>query len=383
MRSSDRHTVLVVDDDPVMVELAEAHLRAAGYDVALAANGQEALKTLRDKPVSLVISDLSMPVMDGFALTQNIRADARLSDTPVIVITGSDHQDAVDQAFAAGATSFLAKPMNWTLFGHAVRFVLRASEDQQALREARDKAEAGIRFKDGLLSVMSHELRTPLNAIIGFGKLLVDRCNEHNDLVYAEYADYIVDGGARLLNSISDMLLASDVRSGPITINESDATIGEVIDAAWRFTPKVATPPEIIRKIEDPTVELRCDAELLARAIAKLIDNATKFSDAPANVIIGTAATKAGGLAILVKDSGPGMEPERVKEAAKPFVQADMSVKRSKGGLGLGLPLVQAIVQAHQGAFRLNSELGEGTRVLLVLPPERLVKNNKSAASAA
>ncbi len=165
MQHSRAHTgrVLVIDDDPIMRELAAAKLVEAGYEAISAADGAEGLALARSsvKP-DLIITDVDMPSMSGFELTRAVRADADLASVPVIVITGSEHPQAVEIAFAAGATSFLAKPINWTLFSQAVRFVFKSDADQRELRVARDAAEAGSRFKDSLLSVMSHELRTPL-----------------------------------------------------------------------------------------------------------------------------------------------------------------------------------------------------------------------------
>lgn len=366
--------MLVVDDDPVMRELAAARLGEAGFEAGAASNGAEGLELARAEHFDLVITDVDMPAMSGFDLTRALRADPDLSSTPVIVITGSERPEAVDLAFAAGATSFLAKPINWTLFSHSVRFVLKSDADRRDLRAARDAAEAGSRFKDGLLSVMSHELRTPLNAIIGFGQILSDQFERENDPIHKEYSDYIVDGGKRLLNSVSDMLLASDARTGPITINDVDCTIDEVVDLALAPLEKTIAlaQPELKKVLREPHLELCCDRALIARAIGKLVENAIKFSPRGVSVVIGAAVTKQGELAFLVRDSGPGMSPERARLAVQPFNQADMSLRRSKEGLGLGLPLVNAIVTAHGGRLRLDSELGKGTSAFLVLPSSRI-----------
>lgn len=366
--------ILLVEDDPIMRELAAAKLRETGYEPVVAANGAEAFTLLIRRNVDLVISDLDMPEMNGFELTRLIRKTDKLKDVPVIVITASDHASAVDAAFAAGATSFLAKPINWTLFGQSVLFVLRASRDQQALRIARDQAEAGARFKDCLMSVMSHELRTPLNAIIGFGQILAEQFEREQDHLHAEYAEYIVDGGKRLLSSVSDMLLASDARSGPITINEVDCTVGEIVSEACSIVQKVASlaGADIQVILEDGEAELRCDRVLLARALAKLLDNAIKFS--PPGVRITLAATMtSGGLGLLIEDTGPGIDAEKLAALAQPFAQPDMSLKRSREGMGLGIPLVRAIAAAHDIAFKLDSEPGRGVRALLLIPGSRLL----------
>lgn len=366
--------ILLVDDDPVMLELAHAKLGAAGYAIELASNGAEALDILRARACDLVISDLEMPVMDGFELTKTIRKEPALAETPVIVITASDSASAVDRAFGAGATSFLAKPINWTLFSQAVMFVLRASADQKSLREARDLAEAGARFKDTLMSVMSHELRTPLNAIIGFGQLLGEQFEARNDHLHKEYADYIVEGGRRLLNSVSDMLLAGDARAGALKLNEADATVAELIEAARAPVQKLIeeTGAELTIRLQNSDLELCCDRGLMARALAKLLENAVKFSPKGARVTVGAASTAKGELAFLIKDDGPGISEEMLADVTVPFGQRDMSLARSKEGLGLGIPMARAIADAHGARFRLDSKLGEGTQALIVLPAERI-----------
>jgi signal transduction histidine kinase len=376
--------IILADDDPIMRELARERLRDVGHEVLTAANGRDAFAALCESGADLVISDLDMPEMTGYELTRRIRETPSFSEIPVIVITASDSGEAVDRAFAAGATGFVAKPMNWTLFHHSVRFVLRASEDQRALREARDLAEAGARFKDGLMSVMSHELRTPLNAIIGFGQILSEQFERENDHLHKEYADYVVDGGRRLLNSVSDMLLASDARSGPIAINEVDCTVGEIIDAGLAYVAKAATlaEAEISVVADNRDLEVCCDRALVSRALGKLLDNAVKFSPRGARIVLGAALTPGGELALLVKDQGPGIAPERLSQLVQPFAQTDMSLRRSREGLGLGLPLVQAIADAHQGQFRLQSALGAGSRALILLPAARVGVGRAAAVAA-
>ena len=378
-------SVLIIDDDPIMRELAATRLAEAGYRVVSAANGEDGLARFYEGRFDLVISDVDMPKVDGFEVTRAIRGGGRGGDTPVIVITGSERHDAVEEAFAAGATSFLSKPINWTLFTQAVRFVLKAGSDQKELRSARDAAEAGSRFKDSLLAVMSHELRTPLNAIIGFGQILADQFEREKDHLHKEYADYIIDGGKRLLNSVSDMLLASDARSGPIALNRVDCTIGELVDLALAPLERniAASQTTIRRLIKDSSLEICCDRTLVARAIGKIVENAIKFSPVGVNITIGAAATKTGEVAFLVRDDGPGIEADRLEAAIQPFSQSDMSLRRSKEGLGLGLPLVSAVMQAHGGRMRLVSDMETGTSAYLILPAAERRREARPAEAVA
>lgn len=366
--------ILFADDDPIMLELASARLVEAGHDIVTAEDGEAALALLEGDGAELVISDLDMPLMDGFELTRRIRAAPHLAEIPVIVVTGSDHASAVEAAFAAGATSFLAKPINWTLFNQSVMFVLKASRDQRALREARDQAEAGARFKDSLLSVMSHELRTPLNAIIGFGQILREQFDAERDHLHREYADYIIDSGKRLLDAVSDILLVSDARSGPIAIAEAECTAREIVETACaeEAGPAALAQARVSVALEEPDLTLFADRALLARALAKLIDNAIKFSPRGARVVVGATSTRQGGLVFVVKDEGPGVAPERLAALAQPLAPADLSPRRAQEGLGLGLPLAQAVAAAHGGRFRLKSAPKGGTTALIALPAARV-----------
>ena len=370
---SSAHIVLV-DDDPVMRELAEAKLLEAGYCVTTAENGRDAVDIVNEHGADMVISDLDMPIMSGFELTEVLRSNPATAEIPVIAITATDHPDSVDRVFAAGASSFLAKPINWTLFNHSVKFVLRASNDQKMIRVALQQAEAGVKFKDGLMSVMSHELRTPLNAIIGFGQLIADQFETDQNNLYKEYADYIVEGGKRLLGSVSDMLLASDARSGPITISASDISLGELIENSVSYVEKAASAAgaDIKVTIKDPDLEVYCDRQMLSRALAKLLDNSIKFSDNSVEISIAAALTPKGDLAILVKDNGPGISSEKLSDAVAPFSQSDMSLRRTREGLGLGLPLANAIAHAHNGSLKLDSKPGDGVRALILLPASRV-----------
>ncbi|MEM9168224.1 MAG: hybrid sensor histidine kinase/response regulator [Pseudomonadota bacterium] len=372
--SSRTLNVLVVDDDPIMRELASTKLADEGYVVDVAETGDDAWAMLQKRPRDLVVADIDMPGMDGFALTEAIRSRDALRETPVIVITSSDHGDAVDRAFAAGATSFVAKPINWALFAHSVRFVLRSSDDRRALRVARDQAQAGAHFKDALMSMMSHELRTPLNAIIGFGQILGDVFEENADAVNRQYADYIIDGGKRLLSSVSDILLVSDASSGVLTLNEGRCPVGDVIDLARQEIEQtiVASGAQIKVSMGAPGAEVQCDCALMGKALAKLISNSIKFSDRGVRVTVGSTLLKSGALALVVKDDGPGIDAQTRAAVMQPFLQSDMSLKRSKEGLGLGLPIVMAVSKAHDAVFKLESKPGEGAQAAIVFPKDRV-----------
>jgi CheY-like chemotaxis protein len=137
-------SILFVDDDPILREFAVVNLATDRASVETAADGRAALAAISGEPPDLVLLDLEMPEMDGFQVLESLRADPRFRDLPVIVVTGREDVEAVDRAFAAGATSFVVKPLNWRLLSHQLRYVHRTAMNERTLAAERGLAQAMV-----------------------------------------------------------------------------------------------------------------------------------------------------------------------------------------------------------------------------------------------
>jgi len=136
LQSPKRGTVLVADDDPVMRLLMLEMLNQVGLDAIEAADGQSAVASFQQNAPDLVLLDVDMPQMDGFAVCRAIRKVEKRTAVPIIMVTGGDDIEAVTQAYEDGATDFVSKPINWPILGHRVLYVLRASDAIARLRIA-------------------------------------------------------------------------------------------------------------------------------------------------------------------------------------------------------------------------------------------------------
>jgi diguanylate cyclase (GGDEF)-like protein/PAS domain S-box-containing protein len=128
--------VLVVDDDPVVRELARGALESEGYGVIEAGDGHQALRIYDELRPDLVLLDISMPDLDGLSTCRHLRVRYPQSTTPVLFMTGADDRGSIDRAYQAGATDFIGKPINLALLGHRVRYLLRASRNMAELKRS-------------------------------------------------------------------------------------------------------------------------------------------------------------------------------------------------------------------------------------------------------
>jgi signal transduction histidine kinase len=237
-----------------------------------------------------------------------------------------------------------------------------------------------------LLAATSHELRTPLNAIIGFSQMIRDGYVTGDKL--KEYANDIYNSGHLLLSLVNDLLnysasLAAAAEPNPTLVSVSsllesvEKTVhGFVLKSGKRLDIRADRAPETV------TVDNRMGIQVLTN----LITNAAKYSS-PSHPHIALRVRRQAGYAIFsVVDRGPGMTPEEVNNAMKPYVQLKKSVDNQMGGVGLGLSLVQHMVTKNGGEFKLWSKQGLGTvaRVKLKLgtPPAPEANDNTLRASA-
>jgi len=128
-------TILIVDDDLTAITLMRAALQKAGFAVRTAVDGADGLRNFRDKPSDMVMLDVDMPGLSGYEVCAALRLEADPL-LPVVMVTGFDDFRSVDAAYVAGATDFIAKPINWTLLVHRVRYLLRGYQVVLDLRSA-------------------------------------------------------------------------------------------------------------------------------------------------------------------------------------------------------------------------------------------------------
>ncbi|RMF12066.1 MAG: PAS domain S-box protein [Alphaproteobacteria bacterium] len=305
--------------------------------------------------------DTSMPLKLRAAMRQqrSIRdreAVARCSDGRLFPIRFSAEKLVVD-----GADVVLI----------IARDISEEKRREAELRTSRDAAELANRSKSEFLANMSHELRTPLNAILGFSEIIrAETLGPIGDPRYKEYAADIHRSGSHLLEIINDILDLSKVEAGRLEIHPEKMEVGEVVDQCVRLVRERARRAGISLSVavEPMDLEVAADRRLVKQILLNLLSNAIKFTPEGGKVTIRARRTPDGSCLLCVADTGIGMSPGEIRKAMVPFGQVDSVFTRRHEGTGLGLPLVQAFVQAHGGTLKLESEKGRGTRADVILP---------------
>ncbi|HEY6578997.1 MAG TPA: ATP-binding protein, partial [Rhizomicrobium sp.] len=247
----------------------------------------------------------------------------------------------------------------------------RRKEVERHLRLAMQEAQQANRAKSHFLANMSHELRTPLNAIIGFSELMLSGRMKSDKL--QEYARDIMDGGRHLLAVLNNVLDMARIESGKVELEDRVIRLGSVVDHALSVLGgRKAYDRKELRTSGDGNILVRGDDVRLRQIIINLVSNATKFTGERDFIEIRIERV-ADGVDVVVEDNGEGIPADKLPVVLEPFGQADSTYARSRGGVGLGLPIVKSLVEMHGGRFTIESEYGRGTIARLHLPQERVV----------
>jgi two-component system, sensor histidine kinase and response regulator len=376
--------ILFVDDDPFYRDIANETLTSAGYDVTAVDGGAQAIVELNKTSFDLMVLDLSMPGVSGFNVLEHVRQVRKLPDLPVLVITGHDDGDSVLRAFDMGATSFLAKPLNWVLFVHHVEFVLKAARAQTQLRDASRSAEFMSDLKSRLVGTLVTEFQAPLRSAYGFARLLKEETDGPIiSPLYQAWIDDLHRAVEKLNTTHLKMLNFGRALAENINLNEEVVDIAPLLDSILRITRDAAMRRSIrirLTAVLPPLFEVRVDRVLLAQALRGVLEYAVMFSSRNTEILITVKTQDDEPFLLEIQDTAPRLAASQIDEilglksfaTARPeTVEASTSLKMSR-----------VLMEAHQGSMRLAPR-GDGMLTELLLPRSRIVQEPMANQSVA
>ncbi len=315
-------------------------------------------------------------------LSNWLRAQPSWSDLPIIVFSslpGDLRLRALGQLQEGGNVSFVDRPVQRRSFLAAVRSALRARERQYDSRRA-------IEARDQFLAMLGHELRNPLSAV-RFATDLIMRQNVPDPWI-AKHAATIERQTAHLNRLVDDLLDVSRVTSGKVILRKERTDMALLAARCLESLHgmAVAHGVSLARRPEAGTVVVDGDAVRLEQVLCNLLTNAIKYTPRGGHVDI-TVSARSGAAVVVVRDDGIGIPPDQLEAIFEVFNQAPTGLDRTKGGLGLGLALVRALVNMHGGSVRADSDgPGKGSTFTVTLPlvaaPAQAAQPNAAPAAA-
>jgi two-component system sensor histidine kinase/response regulator len=379
-----RKRVLVVDDEASNRELLEALLTDLGHDVDMAADGSAALAKL-DPSHDLVLLDVMMPGIDGFEVARRIRNESSVSDIPICMVTALSGKEERLRAVAAGASDFIAKPVDKTELQVRTASLLRAKEAQDTATRYRAELEAQnyllqenyeqIRklgeLKDEFLRIASHDLKNPLTCILGFAYIINSQIPPGTTMT-EEAHDWTarITAQCRIMQQIiGDFLDFQALEDGQIKLTLEAVDLNElardVLERNAGYAAKKGITPHL--DLERGSLLVNADKSRLNQVLENFVSNAIKFSPQGEQVTVCTRKTESGVL-VEVRDSGPGITDEDMKKLFVKYAKLSNMPTGGEKSSGLGLAICKKVVEMQGGKTGARNNPGGGATFWFELP---------------
>jgi len=346
-----KERVLVVDDEKRICDSIRLLLQRQDYEVFVAYNGEAALNLLRKESIDLIITDLMMPKVDGFALLEQVKKS--YPHTLVIVITGYSSMRSSIEALRNGAYDYLVKPFDLDILNLSVEKAL----DKIRLR----------RMHDDFISMMTHDLKNPLTSIIGYCSLLVGGVYGELSPVFAAPLTGVQDNADRMLALINDFLAVNRISSEGVRLDRKLHSLNTL--AAHLLEGQHAQAE--IRKIhlnlalDSKLPVIAYDAMQIERVIGNLLSNALKFTPLGGSITVSTGIAN-DEIFLRVTDTGSGIPADQQANIFERYKRIESKTE----GTGLGLYICKTIITAHGGRVTVDSKVGRGSTFTFYLPIE-------------
>ena len=353
-------TILVVDDQEENIRVVGTVLSSVGYDIAPAMSAEQAFKRMTARQPDLILLDVLMPDVNGLEMCQQLQADERWKEIPVIFLSAADDKNLIVQALEAGGVDYVTKPFNKAELISRVR-------TQLSLKEARDQLRMLAEDKDEILGILTHDLKNHLAGISLSAGLLQDRVTELTPRCVT-LVENIARSSDRMIVFVKEFLAnqsAERMQLKPTLVN-----LGETVEAlVVNHQPSASMKRiQLTSSVTPDQVLIQVDGEGLNQVLENLISNAIKFTPEEGTVSIEVESPRGRMARCVIRDSGPGFTPEDRQKMFRRYGRLSARPTGGEPSTGLGLSIVKRLTTAMGGSIALDETGGPGSAFVLMLP---------------
>jgi signal transduction histidine kinase/HPt (histidine-containing phosphotransfer) domain-containing protein len=372
----NKYHALLLGADNKLAETLLLVVRLDGGTLGSASNYADALRYVQTQPPDFIFLDLKSSETDSLNLLRQLKHHPLSRPVFSIGFGPAGETSATLRAFDLGLNEYIQTPFENGLLrarlAGALQLTRRLEEltrKQQELTDACRVAEANSRAKSEFLATMSHEIRTPMNGVVAMTGLLMETSLTADQ---RGYLDTIYNSSESLLSIINDILDFSKIEAGKMELERRPFDLRGCLEESLDLLAPRANEKKLDLAYEAMDVipaQVEGDAQRLRQVLVNLVGNALKFTErgsviisveklAPADATENPAALR---LHFAVRDTGIGIQPDRLARLFRPFSQADVSTARKYGGTGLGLVISRKLVELMGGRMWAESLPGEGS----------------------
>lgn len=366
--------VLLVDDDPNILDTAKDILEEARYVIYTAGNGAEAIAQLDQKHFNIVVVDFQLPDSTGLELARKVRE--RDEHTLVILMTGHASLEMAVKAIQEAVYDYLIKPVDPAQLQRAIEKALEKQrlvlENRQLLNDLQAANTAMSRLdtlKSKMLAVMSHDLRTPLSSIRGYSEVLKSGMKGRLTDDQKRILEITIQEADHINGLIGDLLDLASVDAGKLNLETRPVTLDEIVkkvSARIRLTSEMKEIP-LDLAISDPAVVLQVDVARVIQVLSNILRSCFKHTARGGHVFMSTAQ-KGALLEVRMTHTGHGFTPEQLKNLFG-WTKTSSLENGSADGLRIGLAIAREIILAHGGQIGAESQgVDQGSTFWLTLP---------------
>jgi signal transduction histidine kinase len=358
--------IIIVDDDPDVLETIMRVLQAEHHDVTIAANGAQGIQLIKSHPMDLILCDISMPIVDGYTVFQNIKSDVKTSAIPFVFITARGARSEQRKGMDLGADDYLIKPFSAKELVSCVRTQILKHQLMA------DRYETTLRMvRKNIIYALPHELRTPLSQIIGYAGLLEMESDSSVPSTAKDYGKRITKASERLEHLIENYLVYAQIEIVASSSDELEKLRNHIVRQAAPVIEQVITEraqhydrqPDVQMHIDE--CALRISESDLTKIIYELVDNTFKFSSSGLPIMVESVKLSST-YQITICDQGRGMSEQQIA-LLDAYMQFDRTFYEQQG-VGLGFIIAKRLIELHGGQIKLESKIDSGTTIQIMFP---------------